>query len=128
MKQTLVAWISLFSFYFAVCVPVTAKPSPIRDPYHGVHFYVPSDPNADYVIVSLKSAPGQSMKLMTTARKSKVSLEYEKRLIDCSNYTFKTLASSSTLAGLYPEYPSAAFSPIIGESISAFHVRYACSR
>jgi hypothetical protein len=104
-------------FVFVPATLVLSKSEPL---------YIPSDPKAQYTVLSIKKA-SKNTKYITTLRQGPSGDGYSKRLVDCQNLTFKYIATSDTLAGLSEEHPDPSMSPIVGESISAVIVRYACS-
>lgn len=86
---------------------------------------VPSDPAANYTLISIEAAEGGLVSI-TNQRDGPSGRSYARRLVDCRDMTFRYTGDSDTLERLRDTEPGASLSPLFEGSISYHISRYAC--
>ena len=87
---------------------------------------VPTDPNARYVVLAVEKAPNKEEVYITTQRDGKSGTSYAKRLVNCTQQTFRYVGDADTLTELKSQNLKGKMGELVEGSISWYASQYAC--
>jgi hypothetical protein len=91
-----------------------------------VSLVVPTDRGAKYSVLEVTGKwPNRTI---LTKRVGSSGTSYSRRLYNCSNHTFKYLATGDTIAELAKSKADPAMGPLVSGSISDYVGKHACKR
>lgn len=81
-----------------------ARPYVSATNFKAIGFAIEADPGVEYVIFDVIERPDGLIEVLSR-RSGKSGISYAKRLVNCSNWTFKYLADADTIEGFANENP-----------------------